>query len=140
MLLSTEEKEKIVAIAIHAELIMYGEEFLNIVNNPNEGKMKITWLSLEEGGSINAQGVKIYSNEIFEQVIDDLFKIELPKHEVEEMNLSWDIQFLDQKGTVVRGLEFGNWEIDILSNMLGAMQKCVMDNSPFQGLIRIIDA
>ncbi len=140
MLFSTEEKGKIVAIAIHAELIMYGEEFLNIVNKPDEGKVEISWLSLEEGGSINAQGEKNFSNEKFEQVIDDLFKIELPEHENEEINVSWEIQFLDQKGTVVGGLEFGNWEIDILSNMLGAMQKCVMDNSPFQSFIRIINA
>ena len=67
MLLDAESKDRTRVFSLHIELIMWGDDFLDIdADNPAEPVVK--WLSLCDGGSIENEGCKSITKETFDRM------------------------------------------------------------------------
>ena len=93
MLFDAQAKDCTHFFSLHIELIMWGDDFLEInAENPEEPIVK--WLSLCDGGSIENEGSKSISKETFDRIIDYIYSVDFPDHEDDEMNLQWEINYI----------------------------------------------
>ena len=126
-------------LSLHIELIMWGDDFLEIeASNPAEPKAK--WLSLCDGGSIENEGNKSISKDTFDRIIDYIYSVNFPDHEDDEMNLRWEILCLDTNENNVAGINFGYWNRDVLIEIVQHLQEILNDEAPFTSIIRAIEA
>ena len=139
MLFDAQAKNCTRFFSLHIELIMWGDDFLDIdAENPAEPLVK--WISLCDGGSIENEGNKSISKETFDRIIDYIFSIDFPDHEDDEMTLRWEILCLDSNETNVAGIDFGYWNRDVLIEIIQHLKEILNDESPFTSIIRTIEA
>ncbi len=139
MLFDAQAKDRTRFFSLHIELIMWGDDFLEIdAENPAEPIVK--WLSLCDGGSIENEGSKSISKETFDRIIDYIYSVDFPDHEDDEMNLRWEILCLDTNETNAASIDFGYWNRDVLIEIVQHLQEILNDEAPFTSIIRTIEA
>ena len=130
MLLNPVVKDNISMISIHAELIMYGDVFINIEDNGTKG-ITVDWLSLCDGGDVADKGEKSYSSVSYKDLIDYFYNIDFPEQEDEEMNVSWEIQFFNQNEDAIDSNGFGYWNREVIMGIITQLQEIIKDEEPF---------
>ncbi len=139
MLFDAQAKDRTRYFSLHIELIMWGDDFLEI-EAINPGETMVKWLSLYDGGSIENEGNKCISKETFDKIIDYIFSVDFPDHEDDEMNLRWEILCLDTNKINVSGIDFGYWNRNVLIEIVQHLQEILNDEAPFSSIIRTIEA
>ena len=139
MLLNPAVKDNISMISIHAELIMYGDVFINIVDNGTKG-ITVDWLSLCDGGDVADKGEKSYSSVSYKDLIDYFYNIDFPEQEDEEMNVSWEIQFFNQNEDAIDSNGFGYWNREVIMGIITQLQEIIKDEEPFISMLDTLNA
>ena len=139
MFLNPKAKDNISTISIHAELIMYGDVFINIVDNGTKG-ITVDWLSLCDGGDVADKGEKSYSSVSYKDIIDYFYNIDFPEQEDEEMNVSWEIQFFNQNEDAIDSNGFGYWNKEVIMGIITQLQEIIKDEEPFISMLDTLNA
>ena len=139
MLLNPAVKDNISMISIHAELIMYGDVFINIEDNGTKG-ITVDWLSLCDGGDVADKGEKSYSSVSYKDLIDYFYNIDFPEQEDEEMNVSWEIQFFNQNEDAIDSNGFGYWNREVIMGIITQLQEIIKDEEPFISMLDTLNA
>ncbi len=139
MLLNPVVKDNISMISIHAELIMYGDVFINIEDNGTKG-ITVDWLSLCDGGDVADKGEKTYSSVSYKDLIDYFYNIDFPEQEDEEMNVSWEIQFFNQNEDAIDSNGFGYWNREVIMGIITQLQEIIKDEEPFISMLDTLNA
>ena len=139
MLLNPAVKDNISMISIHAELIMYGDVFINIEDNGTKG-ITVDWLSLCDGGDVADKGEKSYSSVSYKDLIDYFYNIDFPEQENEEMNVSWEIQFFNQNEDAIDSNGFGYWNREVIMGIITQLQEIIKDEEPFISMLDTLNA
>ena len=122
MLFDERLKDRTRFIRLHVELIMWGDDFIDIgIEEPE--KPTVSWFSVCDGGSVESRGEKDISREKFEKAIDYIYSVDFPVQEDDETSLSWELQCLDENGDSLTGLEFGNWDRVVLNDIISKATK-----------------
>jgi len=139
LLLNPAVKDNISMISIHAELIMYGDVFINIEDNGTKG-ITVDWLSLCDGGDVADKGEKSYSSVSYKDLIDYFYNIDFPEQENEEMNVSWEIQFFNQNEDAIDSNGFGYWNREVIMGIITQLQEIIKDEEPFISMLDTLNA
>ena len=139
MRLKPETKDQTTCILIHAELIMWGEEFLKIIDN-KDGSVDVRWFSMMDGGSIAGQGEKTVLDVDFVAIKNYVFTRDFPDNEDEGMNISWELQCGDQNDDALTYLEFGYWNKDLLRSIITFLGETLKDLEPFVSFTNTLEA
>lgn len=139
MLFNQNMKNTINSIRIHAELIMYGDEFLEISNTDG---VVFDWLSLCEGGSIASKGSRSYPNVEFRKIVDCLISAcdDFSRQECEEANVGWEIQCTNQEDELVASIDFGYWDKSTIIKIIRGFHDIINDTVPLQSIIDTLEA
>ena len=138
MRLNADKKSAIYAISLHLELIMWGDDFLQIERNGED--FSANWVSICEGGDISDKGTLTITKQAYEKIVDYLFSIDFSEQEDKEMNLSWEIRCFDENDDEVVGIPFGYWNKEILSDIIDNLKGILRNDRPFSSIINTINA
>ena len=139
MIFNADKKNIVSSLSIHVELIMWGDDFLNIEMN-NADEPEVSWFSICEGGDISEKGTKKMDKGTYSKIIDFLFSIDFPEQEYSETNQSWEIQCADANGNEVASTGFGNWDKNVLTTIVNYIAEMLNDKEPTNNIMNTIRA
>ena len=138
MFLEAGDKKSTFMISIHAELVMYGDVFIEIKNN-GEG-ITVEWLSLCDGGDVADKGEKAYPSISYQAIVDYFYSIDFPDQEDERMNVGWEIQCFSSDEEIVASVGFGYWNREIIENIVSHLKEYIKDDEPFLCMLDTLNA
>ena len=127
----------IAAVLLHAFLMMYGDDFLQI-DREQEG-ISVTWIRIADGGLVVEDGEKHYPGISIARIIDIVSNANYPTQKDESQCFLWEIQCKDINDQLIAGVEFGEWDRAVLKRIVDDLMLLINDVSVTGGLTRILD-
>jgi len=113
-------------IIISAELMMYG--CINIRLDRVDDGLTVAWLAIADGGDVIDNGEKTYTLVAFDELFNQITKIDFPDAESDEESITWGIQLGNAEGELIESIENGNWNRSALQTVINYIEEKVGDD------------